>query len=170
MTLEEAIKTALEYETKVRDCYMSAAGDSDDDTGKRIYKVLGDEEQGHIDYLENCLKQWQNTGKIVPEKLGTIVPPKEKIEAGVKKLDKEMSREDYGSEMEMLRKALELETETSAFYQKMVDELGEDGKMFEHFLKIEEGHKAIVQAEIDYLNNTGYYFDFQEFSMESPIE
>jgi rubrerythrin len=72
--------------------------------------------------------------------------------------------------MEMLRKALELEIETSNFYQRMVDEMGDHGKMFEHFMRIEEGHKAIVQAEIDYLNNTGYFFDFQEFSMESPIE
>ena len=81
-----------------------------------------------------------------------------------------MSKADYGSEMEMLRKALELEIETSDFYRKMVDKLGAEGEMFAHFLKIEEGHKAIVQAEIDYLGNTGFFFDFQEFSMESPIE
>ncbi len=170
MTLEEAIKMALEYETKVRDAYVNAAENASDDTGKRIFKVLGEEEQGHIDYLQSRLQEWQKTGKITTEKLDTIVPSKKAIEEGVKKLDKEMSRSDYGSEMEMLRKALELETETSNFYQRMVDEIGEEGKMFEHFMKIEEGHKAIVQAEIDYLNNTGYFFDFQEFSMESPIE
>jgi len=28
--------------------------------------------------------------------------------------------------------------------------------------------KAVVQAEIDYLGNTGFFFDFQEFNMESP--
>ncbi|HDS02021.1 MAG TPA: hypothetical protein ENO22_13080 [candidate division Zixibacteria bacterium] len=170
MTLEEAIKMALEYETKVRDTYIDAARKASDDTGKRIFKVLGEEEQGHINYLQSRLAEWQKTGKITTEKLDTVVPSKKAIEDGVKKLDKEMSRSDYGSEMEMLRKALELEIETSSFYQRMVDEMGEEGKMFEHFMKIEEGHKAIVQAEIDYLSKTGYFFDFQEFSMESPIE
>lgn len=170
MTLEEAIKTALEYEHKVRDAYLEAAEKSNDETGKRIYKVLGDEEQGHVDYLQSKLDEWKNTGKITTDKLDTVVPPKKALDEGVKKLDRHISKEDYGSEMEMLRKALELETETSNFYNRMVEEMGEEGKMFEHFLKIEEGHKAIVQAEIDYLGNTGYYFDFQEFSMESPID
>jgi len=168
MTLEEAIIMALEYENKVRDAYMEAAEKSTDETGKRIFKVLGEEEQGHIDYLQHRLTEWQKTGKVTTDKLDTIVPSKDKIESGVKKLDKTMSKEDYGSEMEMLRKAFQLETDTSNFYQKMVDELGKEGEMFEHFLKIEEGHKAVVQAEIDYLGNTGFFFDFQEFNMESP--
>jgi rubrerythrin len=170
MTLEEAIKMALEYETKVRDTYMDAAKKATEDTGKRIFSVLGDEEQGHINYLQSRLEQWQKTGKITAEKLETVVPSQKSIEQGVKKLHKEMSRSDYGSEMEMLRKALELETDTSNFYHRMVEELGEEGKMFEQFIKIEEGHRAIVQAEIDYLGKTGYFFDFQEFSMEAPIE
>ena len=141
-----------------------------DETGKRIFRVLGEEEQGHIDYLQSKLDEWQKTGKVTADKLETIVPSKSAIEEGFKKLDKHMSEEDHGSEMAMLRKALELETETSAFYEKMVAELGDEGEMFAHFIKIEEGHKAIVQAEIDYLGNTGFFFDFQEFNVESPIE
>lgn len=170
MTLEEAIKMALEYETKVRDAYVDAAAKASDDTGKRIFRVLGEEEQGHIDFLECKLEEWKKNGKVVPETLKTIVPSKDKIASGVKKLNDRISKEDYGSEMEMLRKALDLEIETSNFYRRMVDEMGAEGEMFTHFLKIEEGHQAIVQAEIDYLSNTGFFFDFQEFSMESPTE
>ena len=49
----------------------------------------------------------------------------------------------------------------------MVDTLGEEGKqLFKPFLAIEEGHIAIVQAELDYLSHTGYWFDFQEFDLE----
>ena len=66
----------------------------------------------------------------------------------------------------MLKKALALEQETSAFYGSLVDELGEDGKLFARFMEIEEGHLAIVQAELDYLNKTGTFFDFQEFTLE----
>jgi hypothetical protein len=38
--------------------------------------------------------------------------------------------------------------------------------MFARFLEIEAGHIAIVQAELDYISHTGYWFDFKEFDME----
>ena len=31
---------------------------------------------------------------------------------------------------------------------------------------IEDGHIDAVQAELDYLNSTGYWFDWKEFDME----
>jgi len=170
MTLEEALKLALEYERKVRETYKQASQKAADKTGRRIFSVLGEEEQGHIDYLESRLKEWKKTGRITEAKLSSVVPSQKAIAEGVRKLDQKMSRADHGSELEMLRKALELETETSGFYQRMAANLGKQGSLFEQFLKIEEGHKAIGQAEIDYLTKTGYFFDFQEFSMESPIE
>jgi rubrerythrin len=165
MNLEEAITLAIVYETKVRDAYLNAAKVSADDVGKRVFTTLGKEEQGHIDYLEGCLFQWQNTGKLIPEKLDTVVPSEDVITEGVKKLDEQMSKPDRGSEIELLSKALQMEVETSNFYQKMVDELGGDGELFFRFLEIEKGHQAIVQAEMDYLNRTGYFFDFQDFGM-----
>ena len=35
------------------------------------------------------------------------------------------------------------------------------------FLGIEQGHQAIVQAEIDALSGLGFWFDFQEFNLEA---
>jgi rubrerythrin len=66
----------------------------------------------------------------------------------------------------MLEKALAMEEETSAFYRRMVDEMEEGGELFGRFIEIEEGHEAIVQAELDYLNRSGLFFDFQEFTMD----
>ena len=166
MTLEEAIKTAIEYETKVRDAYLDNVGNIADETGQRVFKILGDEEQGHLDYLRARLAEWKQTGKVSFSKLETIVPAREVIEEGVKRLDDHLSARDYGTEREMLQKALGMEQETSDFYQRMVNELGEKGKLFARFLEIEQGHQAIVQAELDYLNSSGTFFDFQEFNLE----
>lgn len=47
MTLEKAIKTALEYENKVRDAYVEFTGKVTDPEGKRVFEVLGREEQEH---------------------------------------------------------------------------------------------------------------------------
>ena len=167
MTLEEAIKMALEYENKVRDTYFEAARQATDALGRRVFQVLGDEEQGHIDYLNSRLEEWQTTGQVTAERLDTVVPSPNVIESGVARLDSHMQKVDRGSELAMLSKALQLEVETGDFYRRMVEQLGEEGKLFARFLEIEDGHRAIVQAEIDYLNRTGFFFDFQEFKIES---
>jgi rubrerythrin len=166
MTLEEAIKTAIDYEIKVRDSYLNGAEKIGDPTGRRVFEVLGKEEQGHVDYLQAKLAEWRKNGKVKAEKLSTVVPAKKVIERGVQKLDAHLSTRDYGTELEMLRKALAMEIETSEFYRKMVTELETDGELFARFLEIEEGHQAIVQAEIDYLTRSGTFFDFQEFTLE----
>jgi len=166
MTLEKAIKTAIDYEIKVRDSYLGAVSKIGDPTGRRVFEVLGKEEQGHVDYLQAKLAEWQQSGKVKSEKLSTVVPAKQVIDRGVRKLDVHLSTKDYGTEMEMLRKALAMEIETSEFYKKMVTELKNDGELFARFLEIEEGHQAIVQAEIDYLTRSGTFFDFQEFTLE----
>ena len=166
MTLEEAIKTAIEYEKKVRDTYLEAAKGTGEATSRKVFEQLGKEEQGHVDYLESKLEQWQKTGHVTPETLDTIVPSRAVIEKGMAKLDKHMSRKDYNNEVTMLRKALDMEIETSNFYKKMVDEMKADGELFSRFLEIEEGHQAIVQAELDYITQSGFMFDFMEFNQE----
>ena len=49
----------------------------------------------------------------------------------------------------------------------MVSKLDGDGKtLFERFVEIEEGHQAIVQAEIDCVSGLGFWFDTLEFRLE----
>jgi hypothetical protein len=49
----------------------------------------------------------------------------------------------------------------------MTSQLSDEGQqVFARFVEIEEGHLAIVQAEMDYLSKTGYWFDIKEFDME----
>jgi rubrerythrin len=166
MTLEEAIKTAIEYEVRVRDAYLDNLDVISDPTGRRVFQVLGEEEQRHVDYLEARLAEWKETGRVSAKELDTVVPAREVIASGVKRLGDHLGKRDCGSEREMLEKALAMEEETSAFYRRMVDEMEEGGELFGRFIEIEEGHEAIVQAELDYLNRSGLFFDFQEFTMD----
>ena len=67
----------------------------------------------------------------------------------------------------MMSKALTVEVETSNFYKKMVSEMSEEGQqLFSQFMVIENGHIAAVQAELDFINSSGYWFDSKEFDME----
>jgi len=170
MDLEKAIKTAIEYEGKVHMTYLEAMEKATDETGKRVFKVLCNEEKSHLNYLRERLAEWQETGKVTPVKLDTVIPSKEDIEKGLQKLKEKVAKKqgaEYGTELEMLRRALNVEIETSNFYKDMVSQLDEEGRnLFARFVEIEEGHQAIVQAEIDAVSGLGFWFDSREFSLE----
>ncbi|MCP4581207.1 MAG: hypothetical protein GY839_06285 [candidate division Zixibacteria bacterium] len=167
MEVEKAIKTAIDYETRVRDVYASAVANTQNETARRVFERLANEEQGHIDYLESRLVEWRKTGALKPKELATAIPTKGAIEEGVKKLESKMKEPDKFGEVQMLTKALDVEIETSNFYGEMVSQLADEPqKMFERFLEIEAGHLAIVQAELDSLTGSGFWFDFAEFSLE----
>lgn len=169
MKLEEAIKTAIDYEIRVRDTYRDAADGTSDPKGKRVFEVLAGEEQGHVDYLESRLTEWRKSGALKPEALGTILPSREAIEAGIHRVASSMENQSgsHDRELRMLEKAMAAEIETGDFYKRMVGELDEEGRnLFARFLEIEEGHQTLVQAEIDSLKGTGFWFDMQEFDLE----
>jgi len=165
--IEKAIQTAIDYETKIRDIYRDAAQNVHDSEGKRFFKMMGDDEQYHLDYLNERLKLWRESGKLSAEKLISAVPSKEVIQKETDKIKSHMSTKELSSVKVILSRALQAEVETSNFYKKVASEMTDEGqKMFSRFLEIEENHIATVQAELDYITNTGYWFDFKEFDME----
>jgi rubrerythrin len=166
-TLEEAITEAIAYETRIRDLYHEAAAQTTDPKGRGVFQALADEEQRHIDYLEAKRSQWYAEGRITVEPITSRIPSPEILRQDLDELEATMSREDRGDEKRMLSKALQVEVETSAFYRRMVAQMaGDASAMFARFLEIEDGHIVAVQAELDYLSHTGFWFDFQEFDME----
>lgn len=171
MSVEEAIRTALAFEEKVRDVYADAARGAGDPTARKVLEVLAREEQGHLDYLESRLRQWTSTGQLTAEALATILPSKERIAQGGERLQARMRLDEpaRATALETLKRALQAEVETSTFYQQMVATLppGAPRDMFGRFLEIEAGHQAMVAAEIDSVTGLGYWFDYQEFELEA---
>lgn len=167
MKTDEAIQNAIIYEEKIRDLYADALEKIRDKTGRVLLQALRDDEQHHVDYLKSRLAVWHETGELIVEEFTSTIPSPELIKQGVGKLEDTMPTEDRGDEKQILSRALQVELETSRFYQKMVDMLPKaERQLFEPFLSIEAGHIAIVQAELDYISHTGYWFDFQEFDLE----
>mgnify|MGYP001267595645 CR=1 FL=1 len=167
MTLEEAIKTAIQYEKRVVQVYEEAARTSQDEVGRKIFSAFIKEEEQHVVYLVERLNEWKATGKVTPGSLGTVIPARERIEAGIRSLESRVKRAAPETEMRLLKRALDIEVETSAFYARVVKELPTgDRPLFERFLEIEQGHQAIVQAEINAVAGNGYWFDVPEITME----
>ena len=170
MTIEDAIKTALDFENKVHALYEKAAHDAQDATAKKVFTVLAQEEQGHVAYLESRLAEWQKDGHLSPEKVRTVLPSAERVKFAVARLHKQMGKPtgSHDAELASLQLALQAEDQTSAFYLKMVRELPAQGQeLFARFLAIEEGHAAVVQAQIDNVTQMGFWFDMKEFDLEN---
>jgi rubrerythrin len=167
MTLEEAIRTAIDYEVQARNAYQQAAENVSDPIGNRILKALAKDEQLHVKYLTQKLDQWTHTGKITVEKLKSVIPPRETILREANRLKDRMVEADRGGEKQILSEALKMEIAASNFYRNLVAEMSDEAQeMFANFLDIEERHVSAVQAELDYFTKSGYWFDFKEFDME----
>lgn len=170
MELDHAIKLALEYEGGVHRTYLEAMDKTADPSAKKIFKVLCDEEKLHITYLRERLEEWRSAGKIEVKKLSTSIPARESIEKSLKDLSSTVTPKPSSRnlELELLKQALEAEVKTSNFYKEMARTLDAEGQeMFKRFVEIEQGHEAIVQAEIDSLSNLGFWFDTPEFRLEA---
>jgi len=168
MTIAEAIQTAIEYEKKVRDVYVKSRQEAGNDVGKRVFGILAKEEQHHVDYLQQKLQELESTGSVSSDDLASILPSAEAIAAAATTLERKLEADDQGREVAMLRQAFQVEVETSEFYQRMAKELDREGRaFFARFLDIEEAHVALVRSEIDVLTGTGFWFDMQEFNLES---
>ncbi len=172
MRLDRAIEQAIQYETRVRDCYLQAAAKINDPKGRRSLETLAREEQGHLDYLNSRLEEWYRTGRARAEPVPAVFIPYAELYRSLERLKKMRLEKKPGGpgapEVELLELALAAERETFSFYQSMVDTMEAEGRaLFEPFLDIERGHELIVQAQLDSLRGLGYWFDLREFDLEA---
>lgn len=164
---ENVIEKAIEMEAKIRDIYSHAHDSCKDQAGRRFFAMMRDDEQYHMDYLSQRLQEWRDSGQIQSVDIEPSVPSAEQIKDQLEGLKKTMAVADRGVIQQMLGNALQVEVQTSEFYEKMIEETdGITQKMFAQFLEIENAHVAAVQAELDYVMHTGYWFDVKEFDME----
>jgi len=106
VTIEEALKTAIEYEARVWTVYVDALKQATNKIGRRVFGILASEEQGHLKYLRNRLEEWEKTGSITVENLRTAIPSREAIDEEYKKLNAQMGDSPKGSEIAMLTSAV----------------------------------------------------------------
>lgn len=168
MKVAEAIATAIEMEESIRNLYREHASRFKSAVAAKIFTVLAEEEQGHIDYLKRTQAAWVQSGVLKPQALQTVVPKHTLIESKLRELSLTTDPADTKSEVAPFKRALELETQLSSFYGKLIAELPQEHRsFFSEFLEIEEYHKTIIQAEISSAAGSGVWFDFMEFDQEA---
>lgn len=167
MTSEEIFMSALAFEKKNRDLYLSAVKTIDDKRGKSIFKALADDEQSHVDFLEYSLEMLKSKGQIDIAKLESSIPQKSDLDNKIEKMKAKIPQQFLGNVQRVLNTALKFEIETTKFYQDAYDKTqGSIKEILKKFVEIEQRHEEIVQIELDHASNSGHWFDFMEADME----
>jgi rubrerythrin len=165
MDSQDIFKSALTYEKKIRDLYLSAVDTIDDPRGKDLFKALADDEQSHVEFLEYSLDRLALAKQIDFEKLAPVLSSD--VDDDVSRMKKKIPEQMLGDIKRALNAALVLEVETSQFYKKACDNsTGQVKEILKKFYEIEQGHVELVQIQLDYAAGNGYWFNFMESDME----
>lgn len=156
MTVEKAIKTAIEFEQKNQNLFEEASEKASLLHVKTFFQQLAEDEKNHVQYLHKKLKEWTSTGAVTLSKLASTFTSKDQIARSIaatshELLDRELLTQ--AKDLPLLEKALHAEQEATRFYKELIKKLPETKqRMFDQLLKIEEIHETIVQKEIDFLD------------------
>jgi rubrerythrin len=149
--------------------YIKFAKAVKDPKAKNVLINLADDEVGHMTKLE---KHLMNMLKDQP----WLYPKAEEIDAVAAVFsasaypEKEIGEEDLENvdEVRILKLAVDREIIANQYYLDLAakTESPEAKEMFLALAKEEELHMKILQAEIDSVGQSGFWFDMQEFTME----
>ncbi len=162
----KALEIALSTEKNGLKTYINFAYRTRDESGKNMFIRLAADEFEHMTILEKQRESIQEKECWVAVKLEKSEI--EKLTPGLREKIKKVKGTEGLDQMSALQTALDLEDRAIKFYSEQV-QVSVDLKaktMYERLVKMEQAHYELIQAEIDYIDKTGYWFDLREFSLE----
>jgi len=161
--LIEMLDTGIELEKKGMITYMNFAHRTKNMTGKDMFIQLAKDEFEHRGILES-LRNPLIQGK--PLNISDI--PMKAIEGLGPKLKnrKDLLEGEKGlSDLDALGVALDLERNSMNYYHELGEKTTEQQvrQLAEKLSKWEQNHYDVIQAEMDHITKTGFYFDMPEF-------
>ncbi len=166
----KAIETAIQIEKDGLAFYTEAAQQTSDPNGKKMFQSLARDEAGHLRLFEDTRQALLERGKwLSPEEVAAISPGEFDRPPIFPTGDEVKSAEIPERELTALRRGIQAEEDSIAFYSQQRDKTDDpDGKaIYAYLVEQEEGHRTILQGEYDYLTRTGFWFDVQEFDLEA---
>ena len=162
----KAIRTAIEVEDNGLVTFLMFARRTKDTSGKDMFIRLAMDELEHRRILDKQLNklleggEWENV-EVPPSEIEKIAPiirdkqQKTKGEAGM-------------AEIDALNTALDLEKKAADFFREKAEivEVPEARDLFIRLAEWEEAHFDLIQAELDSIQRTGFWFGIPEFRMD----
>ncbi|MFH1220250.1 MAG: ferritin family protein [Candidatus Eisenbacteria bacterium] len=161
----QAMKTAIEMEKSGHRFFTDAARQVKHEVGRKLFSRLASEELIHLQVFEKIFSALAS-GTDWKKAVAGVEPARRMTSFDDAR--KEFEAVDLSVELDFLRKALDLERKAIGFFERAAREAGTAGarEVFTQILDQEQGHYDLIQAEIDSINGSGYWFDVQEFYMD----
>ncbi len=157
----KSIELALKMETDAVKFYKEASEKVSHPVGKKMFLNIAEDEKNHIKMIEELLKGIDlNIRESHPIK--TVKTIFEEMK------DEMMERvKAVSDDLEAFKIAMEMEKEGIEFYKKVKNEVNTDKekKLFERLILEEEQHHKIFAETYNFLNDTGNWFMWKEFSI-----
>ncbi len=164
----DIIKKSIRLELDGQSFFEHVADATHNELGKKMFMKLANDEAQHLKVFSDIFTElvggdWKkHMGDL---KKQTKAPM---IEALQKKVES-AGKESRASELEAISVAMDLERNAIEFFcnaaKKTTDEKARD--VFNRIADEERLHFDLLQAQHDYLTNSGYWFDVAEFRMDS---
>lgn len=162
----KAFKMGMETEFKGLETYLHYARMTKDETGKNMFIILAKDELEHYRILERALGKMQVDGNLsgieIPESITQRVTPR------LKDRDSRIKGESGVDQVNALTTALDQERRSIELYRQQLSKaINPDARnTFKQLMEMEEAHYDLIQAELDSINETGFWFQIPEFTME----
>ncbi|KPJ59199.1 MAG: hypothetical protein AMJ46_12260 [Latescibacteria bacterium DG_63] len=162
----KSLKTAIEIEDNGLMTFLKFARETKVETEKNMFIRLAMDEHAHRLILEEQLHKlmegqtWEEVD--IPEseieKLAPTIREKQQRTKGQAGL----------AEVDALKTALDLERKAAKFFRDQADRASEPQAkaLFQRLAEWEDSHFDLIQAELDHINNTGFWMGLPEFRMD----
>ncbi len=154
------VQRAIQTEYDGQRFYTRAAEEVKDPKGRAMFAQLAKDEVYHVEVIKNLYRDLLADAEADPVKGYPIFQNRKKEGKG--------KPTDFKNEFEVLQRALENEAVARDFYREHARDFQakEAEDVFQDLMEMEEGHIRLLQAELDFLEQRGFWFDHMEFSVE----
>jgi len=162
-----ALATAIEAEKQSLRNYLEFAWNTRDSSGKQMFVRLATDEFEHMRLLETQQAGLAQSGAWQPVRVEATV-----LERLVPRLSDKSLRirgTEGQNQLSALNTALDLERSAQSFYEEQSRRVQAEPArvVFARLAEMEAAHYALLQAEVDNIQQTGFWFGLREFTLES---
>lgn len=161
MDLKKALQTAIKGELEGRELYKAAAEKTSDKKAKKVFSMLAEEEQKHLDTLVKMAKEYNEGGDISSPDLPS---PASFEDAESPIFSREFKDKVADFDMTALSIGIKLELESEKFYRDTARDTGVEKvkTLFNRLAEWEKEHYNYLHKQIGFFNS--YYTNKYSFS------
>ena len=162
----KALKTAIEIEDNGLLNFLKFARQTKDTTGKNMFIRLAMDEHEHRLIIEKQLTNLMEGKPLV--KVEIPESEIEKVAPAIREKQQRTRGESGLLEIDALNTALDLERKAARFFREQASVVSDSKAkaLFSRLAEWEDAHFDIIQAELDSIQGTGFWFGIPEFQMD----